>query len=151
MTHEATCPFSLKRKKVVSRGTAFPTRLHMCPAKIQIILRIRADWSESSQGTQWVAKDPKRLQADSEDSDQTARMRRLIWVFAGRTWNLVTGSVVISSYIMIKCLCVITLRNTKWSGAQHFLQDRMCTNEVSGLQALPHWLIRVFAVRLKML
>ena len=26
-----------------------------------------------------------KAQADSEDSDQTGRMRRLIWVFAGRT------------------------------------------------------------------
>ena len=33
----------------------------------------------------WVAKDPSFLHADSEDSDQTGRMPRLIWVFAGRT------------------------------------------------------------------
>ena len=38
-------PFSLKRDK------AWLTRLHMHPAKIQISLRIRAVWSESSQGT----------------------------------------------------------------------------------------------------
>ena len=30
-----------------------------------------------------IAKDAKFLRADNEDSDQTARMRRLIWVFAG--------------------------------------------------------------------
>ena len=30
-----------------------------------------------------------RLQADSEESDQTARKRRLIWVFAGCTCDLV--------------------------------------------------------------
>ena len=46
------------------------------PAKIQISLGIRAHW---------VAKDPSFLYADSEDSDQTGRMPRLIWVFAGRT------------------------------------------------------------------
>ena len=34
---------------------------------------------------QWVAKDSVLLQADSEDSDQTGRMCRLIRVFAGRT------------------------------------------------------------------
>ena len=33
---------------------------------------------------QWVAKDPSFLHTDSEDSDQTGRMPRLIWVFAGR-------------------------------------------------------------------
>ena len=34
---------------------------------------------------QWVAKDPRFLHADSEDSEQTGRMPRLISVFAGRT------------------------------------------------------------------
>ena len=43
---------------------------------------------ESSLCTQWVAKDPSFLQADSEDSDQTGRMPRLICVFAGHTATL---------------------------------------------------------------
>ena len=30
-------------------------------------------------------KDPSFLHADSENSDQTGRMLRMIWVFAGRT------------------------------------------------------------------
>ena len=34
---------------------------------------------------QWVARDPRFLHADSEDSDQSRRMPRLIWVIAGRT------------------------------------------------------------------
>ena len=55
------------------------------PAKIQIRLRICAVWSESSLCAFWIAKDAKFLHADNEDSDQTARMRRLIWVFVGRT------------------------------------------------------------------
>ena len=41
---------------------------------------------------QWVAKDPSFLHADSEDSDQTGRMPRLIWVFAGRTLTLLVLS-----------------------------------------------------------
>ena len=49
----------------MSQGTAFPTRLHVHPEKTQIRLRIRAVWSEFSQGTLWVAKDPKRLKADN--------------------------------------------------------------------------------------
>ena len=48
-----------------------------------------AVWSESSLCAQWVAKDPRVLRADSEDSEQTGRMPRLIWVFAGRTGHFV--------------------------------------------------------------
>ena len=51
--------------------------------------RLRSAWAsaksdQSSLCAQWVAKDPMLLLADSEDSDQTRRMPRLIWVFAGR-------------------------------------------------------------------
>ena len=59
------------------------------PAKTQITLGIRPVWSESSQ---WTAKDPRFLHADSEDSDQTGRMPRLIFVFAGRTLSLLVLS-----------------------------------------------------------
>ena len=48
-------------------------------------LGIRPIWSESSLCAQMVAKDPSFLHADSEDSDQTGRMPRMIGVFAGRT------------------------------------------------------------------
>ena len=41
---------------------------------------------------QWVAMDPSFLHADSEDSDQTRRMPRLIWVFDGRTLILLVLS-----------------------------------------------------------
>ena len=53
--------------------------------------RLRSAWAsiqsnqESSLCAQWVAKDPSFLHAHSEDSGQTGRMARLIWVFAGRT------------------------------------------------------------------
>ena len=56
----------------------------MRPAKIEIRLRIRAVWSESSLGALRIANDAKFLHADNEDSDQTAQMRRLIWDFVGR-------------------------------------------------------------------
>ena len=36
---------------------------------------------------QRVAKDPMILHADSEDSDQTARMRRLIYTFVVCIWQ----------------------------------------------------------------
>ena len=47
--------------------------------------RICLGWSESSLCTQPVAMNPSFLHADSEDSDQTGQMPRLIWVFAGHT------------------------------------------------------------------
>ena len=47
---------------------------------------------EFSRCAQWVAKDPRFLHADSEDSDQTGRMPRLIRVFTGRTATLLVLS-----------------------------------------------------------
>ena len=62
------------------------------PAKTQISLGIRPVWSESSLCAQWVAKDPNFLHADSQDSDQTGRMPRLIWVIARGTVALLVLS-----------------------------------------------------------
>ena len=39
---------------------------------------------------QWIGKDSSFLHADSEDSDQTGRMPRLIQVFAGHTGHIVS-------------------------------------------------------------
>ena len=47
---------------------------------------------QSSLCAQWIAKDPLFLHAESKDSDQTGRMPRLIWVFAGRTLILLVLS-----------------------------------------------------------
>ena len=67
-------------------------KMSVRPAKTQISLGIRPVWSESSLSawrkhgylaTQW---------AHIEDSDQTGRMPRLIWVFAGRTLILLVLS-----------------------------------------------------------
>ena len=55
------------------------------PAKTGISLGICPIWSESSLCTQWVAKDPSFLHANSKDSDQTGQIPKLIWVLAGRT------------------------------------------------------------------
>ena len=54
------------------------------PVKTQISLGIHPVWSESSLCAQWVAQNPSFLHADSEASDQTGQIPRLIWVFAGR-------------------------------------------------------------------
>ena len=58
----------------------------MHPVKIQINLCIRAVWSESSQDAILGSKNAKFLHQDNEDSDQTAQMDRLIWVFVGHTY-----------------------------------------------------------------
>ena len=78
----------------MSRLVTKPTKWHVRPVKTQIRLGgcIRPVWSESllsawrkfgSSATHW---------AHSEDSDQTGRMSRLIWVFAGRTLILLVLS-----------------------------------------------------------
>ena len=59
-----------------------PTKWHVHPAKTQISMDIRTVWSESllcvwrKLGSHW---------AHSEDTNQTGRMPRMIWVFAGLT------------------------------------------------------------------
>ena len=78
-----------------------PTKWHVRLAKTQIRLGIRPVWSESSLCAQWVTNGPSFLHADSEDSDQTGRMPRLIWVFAGRTGH-------IAGIVMLWLIYVIT-------------------------------------------
>ena len=75
-------------------------KVSMRPVKTQISLGIRPVWSESSLSawrklgslaTHWVR---------SEDSDQTGRMPRLIWVFAGGTLILLVLSC-LGSYVFL--------------------------------------------------
>ena len=58
---------------------------HVRPTKTQIRLRISAVWSESTLTAWRNFASLARQNAPIEDSDQTARMRRLIWIFAWRT------------------------------------------------------------------
>ena len=62
----------------LSRSMTKPTERHVRPAKTQKSQGTRPVWSESSLCTQWVSKDPRFLHADSEDSDQTGQMPRLL-------------------------------------------------------------------------
>ena len=62
------------------------TSWHLRSSKTQISLRIRAVWSESSIGALWVAKGPMLLHADFY---QTVWMRRLVWIFAVRTCQVI--------------------------------------------------------------
>ena len=77
----------------MSRDMTKPTKwLSVRPEKTHISLGILPAWTESSLCAKWVAKDPSFLRADSEDSDQTGRLPRLIWVFAGCTLILLVLS-----------------------------------------------------------
>ena len=79
-----TVGWSWKKK---SRPMTKPTKWQCAQRRLRSAWAIRLVWSESSLCTQWVhvAKEPRCLHADSEDSDQTGRKPRLIWVLAGRT------------------------------------------------------------------
>ena len=80
---------SFSLKNIAFEPSHYKTiKLAMRTTKTQISLGIRQVWSEPSLCVQWVAMDPTFLHADSEDSDQTGRMPRLIWVFAGCTTTL---------------------------------------------------------------
>ena len=90
--HKLQCGSSLKIL-IVSRYMTKPTKSHVRPAKTQISLGIHPVWSVFAVPS-WVARDPSFLHADSEDSDQTGWMPRLIWVLTGRSYRFV-GSVVL--------------------------------------------------------
>ena len=73
----------------MSRIMIKPTKWLVRPAKAQISLGIRPVWSESSLSA-WCKLGPLATHwAHSKDSDQTGRMPRLIWVFAGRPPSLI--------------------------------------------------------------
>ena len=59
------------------KGTSGHAR-NVRPTNVQISLRIRVVSSESSLGEFWIDNDARFLHEDNVDSDQTARMRRLI-------------------------------------------------------------------------
>ena len=62
------------------------------PAKTQISLGICPVWSESSLSAWRKLRSLVTHWVHNEDSDQTGRMPRLIWVFAGCTLNLLVLS-----------------------------------------------------------
>ena len=73
------------------------------PVKTQISLGIRPVWSESSLSA-WRNLGPLATYwVHSKDSDQTGRMPRLIWVFAGRTLTLLVLSCR-GSFVKLKIL-----------------------------------------------
>ena len=81
---KSTYTHTLKSRRM-TKQTKWPVR----PAKTQISLGIRPVWSESllSIWRRFGSLDTHK--AHSEDSDQTGRMHRLIWVFTGCTCHFV--------------------------------------------------------------
>ena len=64
-------------------------KMTCAPSEDSISLCVPTVWSESSLSA-WQYLGPLAIhRVHSEDSDQTERMRRLIWVFAGRTCHFV--------------------------------------------------------------
>ena len=104
LLHQYQLP-DLFNKQLLRWSTAKQTSWFVRPAKTQISLDVRTVWSESSLGNLWVAKTPMLLHADSEDSDQTGRMPRLIWVFAGRTGHVIGFIMLWLNYY--RCLMVL--------------------------------------------
>ena len=56
--------------------------------------------TESSLGAFWVAKGAKFFHAENVESDQTVRMRKLIWVFVGHTCQKVRFLTVSLDYVI---------------------------------------------------
>ena len=65
------------------------TKWHVCPVKTQISMGICPVWSESSLSAWRMLGSLATHWVHSEDSDQTGRMPKLIWVFAGHTGHFV--------------------------------------------------------------
>ena len=84
-----------------------PTNWHVPPAKTQVNLGIRPIWSEFSLSAWKTVRFLATHKADSEDSDQTGRTPRLIWVLAGRTCHSV-GFVMRWLRFVWLCYCFCT-------------------------------------------
>ena len=83
--------FCLRLQRVIyklSHLITKPTKLPVCPAKTQISLDIRPDCSESSLCSQWVARVPILLHADTEHSDwvDAETDPRLSWAHRSFCW-----------------------------------------------------------------
>ena len=90
--------WTIQQNSRMSRLMTKPTKWHVRPAKTQISLGIRPVWSECSLSAWrklWSLATPWEY---GEDSDQTGRMPRLIWVFAGRICHFV-------GFVMRRLMC----------------------------------------------
>ena len=87
--------------------TTKSTKWHVRPAKTQINLGICPVWSESSLSIWGKLRSLAIIRVTIEASDQTGRMPRLIWVFAGHKGHFV-------GFVMrwLILLCLTCVNNT---------------------------------------
>ena len=114
----------------MSRDMTKPT-MWLCAQRRQISLGISPVWSESSLSTWRKLGSLATHWAHSEDSDQTGRMPRLIWVFTGRTLILLVllwcGSH--TAKLLNWKIAAIILRRLSWSFTQFSFNPHFCTNK----------------------
>ena len=144
-----------------------PTKWPVRPVKTQISLGFHPVWSESSLTTWRNHGSLATHWAHSKDSDQTRRMPRLIWVFAGHThfiffvnWQLNSWKSGYSCNILHKLPDIgINLQLNvlysyswdtvvKWATSWQNQQNDCALSKDSDQPWHPPSLIRVFAVRL---
>ena len=123
----------IKRERNVKTRTFW----HLRPAKIQIRLRIRAVWSESSLGAFWIAKDAKFLLAYNEDSDQTARMHRLILSLCYAHMSESTFSLVVAQMFFIHLLTTLFVWVTLKTSRPRWLSWMRVRLEIRKLRVRP--------------
>ena len=137
----------------LSRITTKPTKWLYAQRRLRSA-SASAQSDQSSLCAQRVAKDPSFLPADSEDSDQTGQMPKLIWVFAGRTVNLLVlswGGSIVWSNPRFACMrqislvvCAYFIVNT----LVHMLFLKMCPNSaVHIMESLKYFVFLSFSFR----
>ena len=138
-TETAEAPGQLKKTTTIIEPPHDKTNnMTLRPAKTQISLGVHPVWSESSLCAQWVAKEPCFRHADSEDSDQTGWMPRLIWVFAGRTNHFV-------GFVMRR-LIYITMWNTNTMGPTVSRRNKQISNQFTQFRTSPKVRVEVLIV-----
>ena len=90
--------------------------------------------SEDSDQPQCIVKEPRFLHSDSEDSDQTGQMPKLIWVFAGCTGHFV-------AFVMLQLICWSLSNKEKKNEPAHeimalFIPSNMHAQPSSGARCL---------------
>ena len=101
-------------KIIIKWATTWQNKQNDCAQRRLWSTWASAQSDQSSLCAQWVAKDPSFPHADSEDSDQTGRMPRLIWAFAGRTCHVVGFVMRRLKYsgILWLAFCILNRRET---------------------------------------
>ena len=134
----------IRHWKNMSRSMTKPAKWPVRPAKTQISLGFRPVCSESSLPAWRNIGSLATHWAHSEDSDQTARMPRLSWVFAVRKCNFV-------GFVMLRFISSESITALLWhqeqEGKTWNLKMSRKTNKMSVRPAKTQ--IRDFAVRMK--